>query len=219
MASRAGLRTVPLGAGIGPDNPPCPACGEPLFGWMTVGAAALRRCEACGLGVLGQPGGKAEALAELERLRVAGSDQPRYRMANRASVAASLAGSGWAAIDPGSPYLFTTEAVRRLAADRGLKVERVRWSPAAAIAMTWGTLLNSFTLGRNVALGALGRARPEAARRPWQRGLDRFISVAAALPVLLAAALLESGAALARRGAVLELTLRPDPAAESKAAP
>ena len=25
---------VPLEAGAGPDNPPCPACGEPLFGWI-----------------------------------------------------------------------------------------------------------------------------------------------------------------------------------------
>jgi hypothetical protein len=201
--------TVPLEAGIGPANPPCPACGEPLFGWATApDAAPVRRCEACGLGVVGDPGDETEALAGLEQLRVRGGDDPRYRIANRASLQASLGGSGWALIEAGSRYLFTAEAVRRLASGRDQQVARVRWRPGASVVSMWGTLLNSFTLGRNVALGALGRAVATPAGRRWQRALDAFISVVATPLVLLAAVLLETGAALAGRGGVLELTLR-----------
>jgi hypothetical protein len=200
---------VPLEAGIGPANPPCPACGEPLFGWATApDDAPVRRCEACGLGVFGDPGDEAEALAGLEQLRVDGGDDPRYRIANRASLQASLGGSGWALIEVGSGYLFTAEAVRRLVSGRDQQVARVRWRPAASVAAMLGTLLNSFTWGRNVALGALGRAVATPAGRPWQRAIDAFISVVATPLVLLAAVLLETGAALAGRGGVLELTLR-----------
>jgi len=201
--------TVPLEAGIGPANPPCPACGEPLFGWATApDAAPVRRCEACGLGVVGDPGDEAEALAALEQLRVRGGDDPRYRIANRASLQASLGGSGWALIEAGSRYLLTAEAVRRLASGRDQQVARVRWRPGASVVSMWGTLLNSFTWGRNVALGALGRAIATPAGRQWQRAIDAFISVVATPLVLLAAVLLETGAALGGRGGVLELTLR-----------
>src|SRR5690348_17723699 len=51
---------VPLEAGAGPDNPPCPACGEPLFGWLATQpglAGPVSRCESCGLGVVGVSGG------------------------------------------------------------------------------------------------------------------------------------------------------------------
>jgi hypothetical protein len=201
--------TVPLEAGIGPANPPCPACGEPLFGWATTpDATPVRRCEACGLGVVGDPGDGAEALAALERLRIEGGGDPRYRIANRASLQASLGGSGWALIETDSRYLFTTEAVRRLASGRDQQVARVRWRPGSSTATMWGTLLNSFTWGRNVALGALGRAVTTPADRRWQRGMDATISVVATPIVLLAALLMETGAAVAGRGGVLELTLR-----------
>jgi hypothetical protein len=198
---------VPLEAGLGPDNPPCPACGEPLFGWVEVGGDPVRRCEACGLGVLGEVGPESEALAELERLRVDG-EELRYRIANRAGAAASLGGKGWVAIEPRHRYLFTPEAVRRLVSDRDQTVRRIRWRPGASIVAMWGTLMNSFTFGRNVALGALGGTETIRARRPWQRGLDNFISVATAIPVLVFAVVFEAGAALGRRGGVVELTLR-----------
>ena len=44
-------RVVPLEAGAGPENPPCPACGEPLFGWIGEKPGLpgpVRRCESCG---------------------------------------------------------------------------------------------------------------------------------------------------------------------------
>jgi hypothetical protein len=197
---------VPLEAGLGPDNPPCPACGEPLFGWVEVGGEPVRRCEACGLGVLGAVGQESEALAALEGLRVDAEDV-RYRIDNCAGAAASLGGKGWVAIEPEHPYLFTPEAVRRLASDRDQTLRRVRWEPGAGIVSMWGTLMNTFTFGRNV-LGAFGETKTVRARHPWQRGLDNFISVATAIPVFAFAVAIEAGAALLRRGSVVELTLR-----------
>lgn len=200
---------VPLEAGIGPANPPCPACGEPLFGWATTpGGAPVRRCEACGLGVVAEAGERTEALAALDLLRVDTAEGLGYRIANRASLAAWIGGKGWAPIGEGG-YLFTPEAVRRLAADRDQELVKSSWQPGPGIVAMWGTLLNSFTFGRNIALAAIGRGDAVPARRGWQRVLDAAISVLATPVVLLAAALLETAAGLAGRGGVLELTLRP----------
>lgn len=203
------LPTVPLEAGFGPANPPCPVCGEPLFGWTTApGGAPVRRCEACGLAVIGEPGDAREVLAELERHRLAGGDDPRYRIPNRASFQAWLAGGSWAPIEPGVRYLLTPEAVRRVVADRDQKVTRVRWSALAGIVRMWGTLLNSFTFGRNLALAAIGRGIAEPAGKGWQRAIDAFISVVLTPPLLIVSLLLEAIAGIAGRGGAVELTLR-----------
>jgi hypothetical protein len=195
---------VPLEAGAGPENPPCPACGEPLFGWID-SRPGLRgpvaRCESCGLGVVGEPGTVAEALAALDRL---GNDGA-VRIANRSSFAAWIGGAGWAGLEPESRYLFTTEAVRRLIANRDQVVASARWSPAAGVATMWQTILNGFTFGRNVALAALGKGTAAAAERPWQRRLDGLISVVVAVPALIAAIPLELVAAIFRRGAAKSL--------------
>ncbi|HWW67461.1 MAG TPA: hypothetical protein VNY83_05710 [Solirubrobacterales bacterium] len=193
---------VPLEAGRGPDNPPCPACGEPLFGAMAAGAGLrgpVSRCESCGLGVIGEAGSAAEALRELDRLGAQGSP----RIANRASVAASLGGAGWAGLEPRARYLFTVEAARRLVATRDQVVARRRWAPIAGTAAMWQTILNSLTFGRNVALGALRRGEAVAAGRRWQRRIDALISVVLAIPALVVALPLElAGAAIGRGGAI-----------------
>lgn len=199
---------VPLVAGLGPANPPCPVCGEPLFGWTTARDDPVRRCEACGLAVIGEPGDAGEVLAELERHRVKGSDELRYRIPNRASFQAWLGGRAWAVIAPGTHYLFTKEAVRRVVSDRDQTVTGASWRPSAGIATMWGTLVNSFTFGRNIGLAAIGRSVAEPAGKPWQRRLDAFISVVTAPVVLPVSVLFESAAGLARRGGALELTLR-----------
>ncbi len=205
-STRAGERTpvVPLEAGAGPDNPPCPACGEPLFGWLDARPGLhgpVRRCESCGLGVVGEADGSAEALAALDRL----DRDEAIRIVSRASFAAWIGSAGWAGLEPESHYLFTPEAVRRLVANRDQVVTSARWMPGAGIASMWQTLLNGLTFGRNVALGALGRGTAVPARRPWQRRLDMLISVLAAIPALLVAVPLELIAAVFRRGAVISL--------------
>jgi hypothetical protein len=195
---------VPLEAGAGPDNPPCPACGEPLFGWLAEQerlGASVRRCEACGLGIVGSSQGTAEALAALTRL----GDEERARIVNRASFACSLGGAGWAGLEPGVHYLFTVEAVRRLVAQRDQVVRRRRWAPGPGLAITWQTLLNSVTFGHNVALAALGHGEAAPADEPWQRRIDALASVVLAIPAAIIALPVELSGALFRRGAVTDL--------------
>jgi hypothetical protein len=208
-ATRAGRSTpvVPLEAGAGPDNPPCPACGEPLFGWIDERPGLdgpVRRCESCGLGVVGAPGAAEEALRELDR---AGGEAQVLRIANRASFSAWIGGAGWAGLERGSRYLFTVESIRRLVAHRDQVVKSARWSPGAGIATMWQTILNGFTFGRNVALGALGHSKAVPAEKPWQRRLDAFVSVVVAIPALLVAIPMELAAAILRRGGATSLEL------------
>jgi len=197
---------VPLEAGAGPENPPCPACGEPLFGWIDTRpglAGPVKRCESCGLGAVGAAGSGEEALAELDRLR----EGETLRIANRGAFSAWFGGAGWAGLEPGRRYLFTVEAVRRLVARRDQVVTATRWSPGAAIATMWQTVLNGFTFGRNVALARLSRAESVPAERPWQRRLDATITVIVAIPALLVAVPLELVAAIFKRGSTVSLHL------------
>jgi hypothetical protein len=205
-STRASERTpvVPLEAGAGPDNPPCPACGEPLFGWLDARPGLhgpVKRCESCGLGVVGDADGSADALAALDRL----SRDEAITIVNRAGFAAWIGSAGWAGLEPESHYLFTPEAVRRLIANRDQVVTAARWMPGAGIASMWQTMLNGLTFGRNVALGAFGRGTAVPADRPWQRRMDVLISVLAAIPAILVAVPLELIAAVFRRGAVIKL--------------
>jgi hypothetical protein len=195
---------VPLEAGAGPENPPCPACGEPLFGWIGQKpgmAGPVLRCESCGLGVVGEPGEPAEALRELDALR----DGETIRIENRASFACSLGNAGWAGLQPQARYLFTTEAVRRLVARRDQVVKSRRWLPGASLAATWQTLLNSVTFGRNVALGALRGVPAVPAPQRWQRRIDALASVVLAIPALLVAIPIELAGGIARRGSVVSV--------------
>ncbi len=204
MDELARTPVVPLEAGAGPDNPPCPACGEPLFGWLAEQerlGASVRRCESCGLGVVGASLGAEEALEELDRL----GDQERARIVDRAGFACSLGGAGWAGLEPGAHYLFTVEAVRRLVAERDQVVRRRRWAPGASFMVTWQTLLNSVTFGHNVALAALGSGRAAPAEERWQRRIDALASVVLAIPAAIIAVPIELSGVLFRRGAVVDL--------------
>ena len=195
---------VPLEAGAGPENPPCPACGEPLFGWIDERpglAGPVSRCESCGLGVVAAPGSAEEALAGLDRL--GGGDWAL--IPNRAGFAAWIGGAGWAGLRSGARYLFTVEAARRLIARRDQVVRVARWAPGASIASMWQTVLNGFTFGRNVALGALGRSTAVPAEKAWQRRLDGLISVLVAVPALLFAIPIELVSAALGRGSVIRL--------------
>jgi hypothetical protein len=200
MAVREDQRpVVDLRTATGAENPPCPACGDPLFGWALLrpGEVPVRRCETCGLGLLGAAAEREEALAALARFRA-----ERHGSApNRASTQAWIGQSGWSALEQQRRFLLTPEAVWRL--DGGPVRSR------AAVAAMWQTLLNSFTFGHNVALGRLGRATATEAAKGWQRGLDLSISLLAAPLLIVIAAPLELGSALAGRGGSLELSRTP----------
>jgi hypothetical protein len=195
---------VPLEAGAGPENPPCPACGEPLFGWLSPQSGLrgpVSRCESCGLGVVGATEEPDEALRELDRLGADG----RTRIANRASYAAALGSAGWAGLEPGGRYFFTVESVRRLVARRDQVVKSSRWAPAAGLAATWQTMLNSVTFGHDVALAALGRGAAAKAKHRWQRRIDALASIVLAIPALAIAIPIELAGGLTGRGAVISL--------------
>jgi hypothetical protein len=195
---------VPLEAGAGPENPPCPACGEPLFGWIDRRpglAGPVSRCESCGLGVVGDSGGAEEALRELDRF----GEGQAVRIDNRAGFSAWIGGAGWAGLEGGSRYMFTPEAVRRLIARRDQIVKSSRWSARRGVATMWQTILNGFTFGRNIALGALGRSTAVPAEKQWQRRLDNLISVVVAIPAMLAAIPLELIAVALRHGGAVTL--------------
>ncbi len=196
---------VPLEAGAGPENPPCPACGEPLFGWLAPPTGLIgpvSRCESCGLGVVGAGADPEEALHELDRLR----DGEWIRIVNRDSFAGSLGSAGWSGLVPAARYLFTVESVRRLIARRDQVVASSRWLPGAGLAATWQTMLNSVTFGHNVALAALGGgAVAIPAAKAWQRRIDALASVVLAIPALIIALPVELAGGVFRRGAVLRL--------------
>lgn len=197
---------VPLEAGAGPENPPCPACGEPLFGWIGQKrglSGPVRRCESCGLAVVGEPAGAEQALHELDRRR----DGETILIENRAGFACSLGGAGWSGLHPGTSHLFTVEAVRRLVARRDQVVKSRRWQPLASLAATWQTLLNSVTFGHNVALGALRDAPTRPAAQPWQRRIDALASIVLAPPALLIALPVELAGGIFGRGAVVSIRI------------
>jgi hypothetical protein len=201
VSARQPTTVVPLEAGAGPDNPPCPACGEPLFGWIDARpglAGPVSRCESCGHGVVAGPGDAAAALAELDRLGEGG----RIRIANRGGFSAWLGGAGWAGLEPQSRYLFTVEAVRRLVAQRDQVVKRIRWSPRAGVAAMWQSLLNSASFGHDVLVGSAVLAAKE-----WQRRIDWLTVAVLAIPAFLVALPLELCGAALRRGSVISLEL------------
>ena len=206
VSARQRLPAVPLEAGAGPENPPCPGLrGAALR--LDRRAARPRRA--------GQP---LRELRPRRRRRAGGA--PRTPCASSTGTrpaarsgsptapgfAAWIGGAGWAGLEPASRYLFTAEAVRRLVARRDQVVTGARWAPGAGIATMWQTVLNGFTFGRNVALGALGRGRggarreamAAAARRPDQRP-RRAPAMLVALPLELLAAAFRRGGALSLR--------------------
>jgi hypothetical protein len=223
------LPHVPLEAGAGPENPPCPACGEPLFPWvgMPVSSGIAHRCEACGLGVLSHgekfnfprrdeedegaasaildPGSTEDALGELDAGR---EEDGAYLFDNRASLACWLTGGAWTGLATDRRYRFTPRAVTDLVASRDQIVTKTRWRPLRGIAVMWQSGLNMFTFGQNVVMGAFGKTDQITADQPWKRGLDWFISIALAIPAIIVAVPLELIAILFRRGAAARSTVQ-----------
>lgn len=187
-----GTPVVDLREGASPDNPPCPACGEPLFGWAIIRPKGepVRRCELCGMAVVGGAATREEALATLERAQAQGESLP-----NRASAQAWLGSSGWAGLNRDSRFLFTADAIERL----GGNTER----PGPDYAAMWQTLVNSFTFGHNLAFGALGRGPATPAPALWQRAIDWLIVVATLIPLVVIALVIETVAWAAGGGGQL----------------
>ena len=188
----------------------CPACGQPLYGWLELdtpaGPALLERCENCRLGLAA--GLHAEDVANelLSEARNLPDGQLELRIANRDSWQARLGGINWAALEPGRGLYPTPTALELLGERTGLSLARVefpRWGTGQL--WMWQTAVNAFTLNHNFAMRVRARElRPSgglAARLKY--ALDAVVTVLATPLVLVVAIPLELIAALAGRGGVL----------------
>jgi hypothetical protein len=197
----------------------CPACGEPLFGWLLLepggehdpsDAIALERCERCGLGVVA--GLAASSAADLVGTPQRALDgRLELRVANRASLQASLGGRHWAALDPERRLYPTERSLPALAAAAGLEIEELRCARRGrAQAWMWQTILNAFTFHENFALQVrAGALRPGGGWGSLKFGIDALVTALVAVPAALVSVPLELLAALAGRGGELVAVVRP----------
>jgi hypothetical protein len=192
-------------------DPTCPACGEPLYGWLEVGDTLLQRCESCGLGVAAGTT-QEDAVRSLARSLTANAGgELELRAANRRSVQAGLGARHWAALDPRLRDLYPTPAaLRLLAGHAGIEIgglRSARWG--RAYGWMWQTLVNSFTFSENFALRVL--RREVAPRSGGQRvivAVDALVTVLAGPLVAIVAMPLELIGALAGRGGELVARVR-----------
>jgi hypothetical protein len=188
---------------------PCPACGQPLYGWLQldtpVGESLLQRCEKCRLGIAADLRADDVSHELIGGARTLPGGQLELRVANRGSIQAALGGFNWAALEPGRGLYPTREALRRLAARAGLELARVetpRWGQGQA--WMWQTIVNAFTFNQNFATRARARMlHPRGARDRLKFAVDAVVTVLATPLVLLVTIPLELGAALAGRGGML----------------
>jgi hypothetical protein len=197
----------------------CPACGEPLYGWLVMetgddgrpsDSVVLERCERCRLGVAASLDHAESASALLGIARQIPDGRLELRVANRASIQASLGGNHWAALEPKRRLYPTPQSLHALAAGAGLEIEQLS-SPrrGRGQAWMWQTILNALTFHENFARRArAGTLRPSG---PWARlkfGIDAVVTVLAALPVAIVSVPLELCAAAAGRGGELVAVAR-----------
>jgi hypothetical protein len=209
----------------GASDDPCPLCGEPLYGWVTLpaegsaasvglrvapeaGTRVIDRCEACGVAV--ERGRPVDLDAELRAISEPGS-QGSLAIAspNRASVQAGLGGDGWAPLDrlPGRLGL-TPRSLSLLAKRNGYRVIEVGFPPSGPSQLwMWQTLVNALTFHNNFAREVwAGRLRPQKGRRLWAFAIDTVVTILAAPLVALISVPLEAIASLARRGGQMRAT-------------
>jgi hypothetical protein len=197
----------------------CPACGEPLYGWLVVGAGenggpsdsvVLERCERCRLGVAANLAPANSTSALLGSARQVSDGGLELRVANRASLQASLGGNHWAALEPQRRLYPTPASLPPLAAAAGLEIQELRFPRRGrGQAWMWQTIVNAFTFHENFALKVrAGTLRPAGARGRLRFGIDAIVTVIAALPVAVVSAPLELIASLIGRGGELVAVAR-----------
>lgn len=195
----------------------CPACGEALYGWISVRATDPRsdedyvidRCENCGLGLIQD--GDAPADDELP-------PGGEYRIPNRASWQAGIGAEHWAALDvPARRLLLTPRSLELLLGSRGLRAERSRQTTFGRNQVwMWQTLINVFTFHDNFAREVVrGRLTPRSSRNVVAYAIDAAISLLAAIPVVLVSLPLELVAVAAGRGGEMVVAVERDAQASS----
>jgi len=188
----------------------CPACGQPLYGWLQLetpaGPTLFERCENCRLGIaagLGPGDVSNELLADARNLP---DGRLELRVANRDSWQARLGALNWAGLEPGRGLYPTPPALELLSANEGLSVARVespRWGRGQL--WMWQTIVNAFTFQHNFALqaraGLIRPARGFAAR--FKYAMDAVVTVLATPLVLVVSVPLELVAAVAGKAGIL----------------
>jgi hypothetical protein len=187
----------------------CPACGQPLYGWLELdtpaGPALLERCENCRLGLaagLGREDVGNELLADARNLA---EDELELRVANRDSWQARLGGVNWAGLEPARGLYPTPRALELLAAKTGLSLSHVvspRWGTGQL--WMWQTILNAFTFTHNFGMRVRGAGlRPSGFAARLKYAIDAVVTVLATPLVLVVSLPLELIAALAGKGGML----------------
>jgi hypothetical protein len=187
----------------------CPACGQPLYGWLELetpaGPALLERCENCRLGLaagLGQADVSNELLADARNLP---DGRLEVWVANRDSMQARLGGINWAALEPGRGLYPTPQALDLLAEKAGLSVVEVdspRWGRGQV--WLWQSIVNAFTFNQNFALKVrAGLIRPSGLGARLKYAVDAVVTALATPLVLVVSVPLELIAALRGQGGVL----------------
>ncbi len=196
------------------SSPPrCPACGEPLFGWVNAAATdpardetyVLDRCENCGL-VARRVDGGGDPAPEL----AAGAE---LRLPNGASWQARIGGEHWAGLDlPAQRVVLNPRALELLLPKRGLRAARERQTVFGRNQLwMWQTLLNAFTFHDNFAREVLGgRLNPRRSRSIAAFAIDALLTVFAALPFAIVSLPLELIAVVLNRGGEIVVELAPE---------
>ncbi|MGI8462219.1 MAG: hypothetical protein ACR2OC_11400 [Solirubrobacterales bacterium] len=217
-----------VGASVAAEGQ-CPACGGPLYAWISAPAAAagedevyvLDRCERCGASCAREsavhPGFGADAAAADREVGVllaasGGNGSGLVSAPNRRSLQAAIGEGNWAALDlPDRPLQLTAKALEELLERRGAALERVRFPVFGRNQLwMWQTLMNALTFHPNFAREVrAGRLRPANSRGTLIFTVDSIVSVLGAPLVALASIPLEAVAALVRRGGELRATVRP----------
>lgn len=199
----------------------CPACGQPLYGWLELDAAGqevlMERCENCRLGLAAglEP---SDVFGDL----LSGADQLpdgrlELRLPNRDSIQARLGAASWAALDPSRRLYPTPESLRRLGANAGMRIEEIgfsRWGRCQA--WMWQTMVNAFTFNQDFATHARsGSLRPTGFGARLKFGIDAVVTVLATPLILLVSVPLELVAALTGRGGVMVAVVTPSRASDN----
>jgi hypothetical protein len=192
----------------------CPACGQPLDGWLErvtpAGQALLERCETCRLGLAeGLEAGDVsnELLADARNL--AGGEL-EIRVANRDSVQARLGGLNWAALEAGRGLYPTPEALGLLFERNGLSQVDLDSRPwGSGQVWSWQSIVNAFTFNHNFALRVrAGLMRPSGAAGTLKYAIDAIVTVLATPLALVVSVPMELIAALRGSGGVLVARVR-----------
>ena len=192
----------------------CPACDAELFPWSAArhpvdrSMIVVDRCEVCRLSVT-RGSAPPDVSAELVAFEAGREDgRVSYRMPNQLSFQGGLGGAQWAGLEPDRRRLHPNpDAIRRLLGRLGAEAEsvdtRFGWRGM------WQTLVNAFTLRDNFLPSArAGRLPTATGKQKFEYAIDTVVTVLVAIPVALAATVLEAVAALFGRGGEMFVSTR-----------